>query len=67
MCDTPLEVKYMLAETESRARALVNCARDRNPASQGLRFAITAVLARMGFPGFSAGTETREYRLGVEA
>lgn len=67
MCDTPLEVKYMLAETENRARALVNCARNRNPASHGLRFAITAVLARMGVPGLSAGTKTREFRLGVEA
>jgi hypothetical protein len=35
MCDTPLEVKYMLADTEARARALASEIRSEDAALAG--------------------------------
>ncbi len=35
MCDTPLEVRFMLAETEGRARALAASVRDEDAAISG--------------------------------
>jgi hypothetical protein len=56
MCDTPLEVKYMLADTEARARAFASEVRSEDAVMVGRLARLKRLLGRLYKPfGAHAG------------
>jgi hypothetical protein len=50
MCDTPLEVRYMLADTEARARAFASEVRSEDAAMAGGLARLKRLLGRLVKP-----------------
>jgi hypothetical protein len=60
MCDTPLEVKYMLADTEARAQAFAREVRSEDAAMAGGLVRLKRLLGRLAKPLAGYGGITKQ-------